>query len=84
MSAHQTANQKQMRVIKMKTLILNISNSELLSFIRKNYLIVNFTKNLQILKIESINGISELSEVVTRFKKFDKLSIQEQVKFLAL
>jgi len=68
----------------MKTLILNISNSELLSFIRKNYLIVNFTKNLQILKIESINGISELSEVVTRFKKFDKLSIQEQVKFLAL
>ena len=68
----------------MKTLILNISNNELLSFIRKNYLIVNFTENLQILKIETIDGLSELSEVINKFKKFDKLSIQEQVKFLAL
>jgi len=68
----------------MKTLILNISNNELLSFIRKNYLIVNFTKNLQTLKIETIDGLSELSEVINKFKKFDKLSIQEQVKFLAL
>ena len=66
----------------MKILNLNITAQEIINEVKSTYLIANFAKNCQAFKIEIINGIDELKTLIEKFKKFDKMSVAQQVNFL--
>ena len=66
----------------MKILNLNITAQELINEVRSTYLIANFVGNCEAFKIEVIDGIDELKTLIKKFKKFDKLSIAQQVNYL--
>ena len=66
----------------MKILNLNISSQDLIIEVKKTYLISNFLTNCEAFKIEVIDGLEELKSLIAKFKKFDKMSVAQQVKFL--
>ena len=66
----------------MKILNLNLSAKELINEVRSTYLIANFLGNCENFKIEVIDGIDELKTLIKKFKKFDKLSVAQQVNLL--
>ena len=66
----------------MKILNLNLNAKELINEVRSTYLISNFLGNCETFKIEVIDGIDELKTLIKKFKKFDKLSVAQQVNLL--
>lgn len=66
----------------MKILNLNISSEDLVKEVKATYLTTNFLANCKIFKIEVINGIEELKTLIAKFKKFDQLSVAQQVSII--
>ena len=66
----------------MKILNLNISKEEILAEVKKTYVISHFIRNCDNLKIEVIDDLQALKNLIIKFKKFDKMSVKQQVNFL--
>jgi len=66
----------------MKILNLNISSEDLVKEVKATYLTTNFLANCKIFKVEIINGLEELKSLITKFKKFDQLSVAQQISII--
>ena len=66
----------------MRIMTINITNEELVKEVKSTYLSQKFLANCEFFKIEVIDGILELRSLIKKFKKFDKLSIMQKMKFV--